>query len=82
MNKKTNNNLDKVLKISMMITVKFLFILIKMDHQNGCVLNSLLLNKMQKLEELDLFKIIKLKKMIDLKKEILVQYIQDHKFKV
>ena len=53
-----------------------------MELINGCVLNSLLLNKMQKLEELDLFKIIKLKKMIDLKKEILVQYIQDHKFKV
>ena len=51
--KKTNNNLNK-LKIIMMIIVKFQSTLIKMEQLNGCVLNSLLLNKIHKWLVLDL----------------------------
>ena len=47
------NNLNK-LKIIMMIILKFQSILIKMEQQNGCVLNSLLLNKIHKWLVLDL----------------------------
>lgn len=50
--KKINNNLNK-LKITMMIIVKFQSMLIKMEPINGCVLNSLLLNKTQKWLVLD-----------------------------
>ena len=73
-----NNNLKKERITSMMITAKFLSISIKMVQLNGCVLNSLSLSKTVKLQELDLLRIIKMKKPTDSKKETRVQYIQDH----
>ena len=73
-----NNNLKKERITSMMITAKFLSMSIKMVQLNGCVLNSLSLSKTVKLQELDLLRIIKMKKPTDSKKETRVQHIQDH----
>lgn len=79
-NKTQSNNNNKVKTISMMITVKSPFISTKMVNQNGCVPNSLSLNKIQKLQVLDSLITLKLKELIDSKKEIQVLLIQDLKF--
>jgi hypothetical protein len=72
-----NNNLKKEQTTLMMIIVKSQSMSTKMDQLNGCVLNSLSLNKIVKLLESDLLKISKIKKLTDLKKEIQVPPIQD-----
>jgi len=66
----------------MMITVKSQFISTKMANQDGCVPNSLSLNKIQKLQVSDSLTTLKLKELIDSKKEIQVLHIQDLKFTV
>jgi hypothetical protein len=72
-----NNNLKKEWTTLMMIIVKSQSMSTKMDQLNGCVLNSLSLNKTVKLLESDLLKTSKIKKLTDLKKEIQVPLIQD-----
>ena len=66
--------------VIMMIMGKFLLILIKMEPLNGCVLNSLLLNKIHKWLALDSYKTMKIKEPIDSNKETQVPIIQVHKF--